>query len=120
MLCVGLLILLLLSSTRSRRRLKGLLELLGSTGGNGSGTLEGNSLASNIGYLLNKYTATWDHHGVILSQDLDRLRKDVSRLAKLFEQNEDDEEEDATAHDNNLNAYLPDDHEEEDAGGDTQ
>ena len=55
---------------------------------------------------------------MILSQDLDRLRKDVSRLAKLFEQNEDGEEEDATAHDNNLNAYLPGDHEEEDAGGD--
>ena len=113
-----LLIIVLVFWKLSKRRLKGLLDLLGSTYGNGNGTLEGNSLASNIGYLLNKYTLTWGNHGVILSRVLDRLRHVEALLELLSEKNEDAQEEDATAPVKHLNASLLDDHEEEDAGDD--
>ena len=114
----GLLITMLVFWKLSRMRLKGLLELLGSTDGKGSGTLEGNSLASNIGYLLNKYSATWDARGLILSQDLAALRHVVDRLERLSANNEDDHEEAATVPHKHLNAPLLDDHEEEDEGDD--
>ena len=111
---VVLLIVMLVLWRHSKARLKGLLELLGSTDGNGSGTLEGNSLASNIGYLLNKYILTWESRGATLSQVLDRCG-DVERaldsvLEKADFKNDADEEEQSPPY--NPNAFLLDDDDE--------
>ena len=105
-----------------KKRLKGLLELLGSTDGSDFGTLEGNSLASNIGYLLNKYTRTWEVHGLNLSRDLEALGLAVDRLERLSANNEEYLEEAVIEpHKNILNALLFDDERnEEDVEGDDE
>ena len=115
------LILLLISLKLSRRRLKGLLDLLGSTDGSDSGTLEGNSLASNIGYLLNKYTLTWENHGAVLSQDLEVLKRAVDQLsARLYELSEVDHDVEERELLNHLNAPLLDDPEKDTEVGDDE